>query len=78
MAGVWLSPASIVVVSIACCPKFKRYEKRIAAENLCWRGVFLLAVRLAGLDLLAGLLNLLEDSVESERVCSDNFGGLGL
>lgn len=70
-------PASRVVVSVACCPKFK-YTEKVDEGSLCLSSVSLLAVRLAGLDLLAGLLDLLEDGVEVEVILGDNFGGLGL
>jgi hypothetical protein len=35
------------------------------------------AVGLARLDLLAGLLDLLEDGLVVERLCGDDFSGLG-
>ena len=34
-------------------------------------------IGLARLDLLAGLLDLLEDGLVVERLCGDDFGGLG-
>jgi hypothetical protein len=37
-----------------------------------------LSVGLARLDLLAGLLDLLQDGLVVERLCGDNLGGLGL
>jgi hypothetical protein len=37
-----------------------------------------LAISLPRLDLLARLLDLLEDGVVVERLCGDNLGGLGL
>jgi hypothetical protein len=37
-----------------------------------------LSVGLARLDLLAGLLDLLQDGIVVKRVCGDNLGGLVL
>jgi hypothetical protein len=56
-----------------CCRKFDA-----ACSDMCRLDLPLLSVGLAGLDLLASLLDLLQDGVVVERLCGDDLGGLGL
>jgi hypothetical protein len=69
----------LCVVSIARSQKPNVVEKLMHA---CWRISCLhlpcLSVRLARLDLLASLLDLLKHSVVVERLCSDDLGRLRL
>jgi hypothetical protein len=58
-------------------PKCRR-KSDAACSDMSRLDLLLLSVGLARLDLLAGLLDLLQDGIVVERVGGDNLGGLGL